>query len=332
MAGRVTVVGAGVIGLSCAVRLAEAGVEVNVLARELPLETMSATDPGLWLPPLAAASAALLGRARATLTELTKLTELGAATTPDGGSRPAGSTGVRTTPGTVLTPDGEPPAWAAALADVVRLTPTHEPGPGYRAVLPTVDLPRYLTGLVDRLTRSGGTLTRLPLTMLPSRGIVVNCTGLAARALARDPDVRPVRGQSLLVANPGLDRWWWAEDGVRLTYVVPRGPQVLLGGTLDDEVWDTTPDPAAARDILARAAELVPELSGARVLGHRVGLRPTRPTVRLELEVCPTEDDPDHVRIHCYGHGVSGLTVSWGCADEVYDAVTRRVPQPQLRW
>src|SRR3954463_13964805 len=47
---RVTVAGAGVVGLPCAVRLAEAGLTVDVLARELPLETSSAAGAGLWLP------------------------------------------------------------------------------------------------------------------------------------------------------------------------------------------------------------------------------------------------------------------------------------------
>ena len=39
---RVIVVGAGVVGLSCAVRLLEAGHRVDVVARDLPLETTSA--------------------------------------------------------------------------------------------------------------------------------------------------------------------------------------------------------------------------------------------------------------------------------------------------
>ena len=36
--------------------------------------------------------------------------------------------------------------------------------------------------------------------------------------------------------------------------------------------------------ILARATRLVPELRDARVLRHKVGLRPVRPAVRLERE------------------------------------------------
>jgi D-amino-acid oxidase len=56
-----------------------------------------------------------------------------------------------------------------------------------------------------------------------------------------------------------------------------------------------------------------PELRDARVLRHTVGLRPGRPTVRLEVE-----PRPDGARvIHSYGHGGSGATVCWGCADNV---------------
>jgi D-amino-acid oxidase len=47
---RVVVVGAGVVGLTCAVRLAEAGHETHVLARDLPPETTSAVAAALWYP------------------------------------------------------------------------------------------------------------------------------------------------------------------------------------------------------------------------------------------------------------------------------------------
>src|SRR5687768_2819715 len=47
---RVIVVGAGVIGLSCAVRLLERGHRVDVVARDLPLETTSAVAAAIWFP------------------------------------------------------------------------------------------------------------------------------------------------------------------------------------------------------------------------------------------------------------------------------------------
>jgi len=48
--GRVIVVGAGIVGLTCAVRLLEAGHRVDVVARDLPLETTSAVAAALWYP------------------------------------------------------------------------------------------------------------------------------------------------------------------------------------------------------------------------------------------------------------------------------------------
>ena len=85
-----------------------------------------------------------------------------------------------------------------------------------------------------------------------------------------------------------------------------------MGGCLILEQWDRRPDPDVAKRILARAVEVVPALRRAEVLGHRVGLRPARPAVRLEVEVAD-----DRRVVHCYGHGGAGVTLSWGCADEV---------------
>ena len=91
-------------------------------------------------------------------------------------------------------------------------------------------------------------------------------------------------------------------------YVVPRSRDIVVGGTAVEGEWSRTPSPEVASAILRRALRLVPELAGAEVLGHRVGLRPARPEVRLERvgDV-----------VHCYGHGGAGVTLSWGCAREV---------------
>jgi D-amino-acid oxidase len=135
---------------------------------------------------------------------------------------------------------------------------------------------------------------------------VVNCAGIGSRLLAQDLTVTPVRGQVVLVAQTGLDRWWLDESGP--TYVVPRSSDIVVGGTDDEGDWSRTPDPETAERILARAVALVPGLAGATVLRHRVGLRPVRPSVRVERvgDV-----------VHCYGQGGAGVTLSWGCADEV---------------
>jgi D-amino-acid oxidase len=300
---RVIVVGAGVVGLSCAVRLLEAGHQVDVVARDLPLETTSAVAAALWYPYRALPFARVTAWSRRTYVALEAL----AADDAD--------TGVRMLPGTELhrsrTPD---PWWREAVPHLTRVGAVAPPYvDGWSFTAPVLDMPVYLRWLVARLASLGGTLTRMALPALPDRAdVVVNATGLGARRMAEDPSLFPVRGQVVVVEQAGIDRWWLDSSGP--VYVVPRLREVVVGGTDDEGDWSRRPDAAVARDVLARATRLVPQLAGARVLRHAVGLRPGRPEVRLEAETVGGTRV-----VHCYGHGGAGVTLSWGCADEVVD-------------
>lgn len=297
--GRVIVVGAGVVGLTCAVRLLEAGHRVDVVARDLPLETTSVVAAALWYPYRALPQDRVTAWAGRSYEVLAGLAADGAAE----------DTGVRMLPGTELLRTEQPdPWWRDAVPSLRReseLPAGYAAGWGFTA--PVVDMPVHLRWLVARIGDLGGTLTRMNLSALPGDGaLVVNATGLGARHFGADPSVVPVRGQVVVVEQVGIDRWLL--DGSGLTYVVPREREVVLGGTDVEGEWSRTPDPAVAEQILRRAAALVPELEGARVLRHKVGLRPARPEVRLER---------DGDVVHCYGHGGAGVTLAWGCAEEV---------------
>jgi D-amino-acid oxidase len=129
--------------------------------------------------------------------------------------------------------------------------------------------------------------------------------------------VFPIRGQIVGVANPGLVTSVRDEehpDGI--TYIHPRSRDVVLGGTFQPGDWNETADPATTRAILRRCAEVVPELAGARPLWAAAGLRPARHGgPRVEPDPSPL---PRGTRlIHSYGHGGAGVTLAWGCADEV---------------
>jgi D-amino-acid oxidase len=106
-----------------------------------------------------------------------------------------------------------------------------------------------------------------------------------------------------------------------LAYVLPRRDVVVLGGTAEEGDRELRPREATTRDILERTRRLQPELEHATFIGAAVGLRPARPAVRLEA---------DHLAdgrtvVHDYGHGGSGFTLSWGCADEVAAIVAAAV-------
>jgi D-amino-acid oxidase len=294
---RVIIAGAGVVGLSCAVQLLGEGHRVDVIARDLPRETTSAVAAALWYPYRALPFDRVLGWSRVSYDTFAKL----AADAPESGVTMR--SGVE-----VLQGADERPWWAEAVPD---LTETYVVPDGYELgwtfTAPVVEMPVYLDWLADLVLERGGTITRMNLTGLPvGADVVVNCTGIAARFLAADPTVHPVQGQVVLVEQVGLERWWL--DSAGPTYVVPRAHDIVVGGTDVEGEWSRTPSPEVASSILRRALRLVPELAGAEVLGHRVGLRPARPQVRLERV-----DDV----VHCYGHGGAGVTLSWGCAEEV---------------
>jgi D-amino-acid oxidase len=88
---------------------------------------------------------------------------------------------------------------------------------------------------------------------------------------------------------------------------------VVLGGTADVAVRGRQPDTATARALVERCAALVPAVAAAPVLEHVVGLRPTRPAVRVEAGVLPS----GRPVVHDYGHGGAGVTLSYGCAEDV---------------
>jgi D-amino-acid oxidase len=298
---RVLVVGAGVIGLTCALRLLEAGHRVDVVARDLPRETTSAVAPAIWYPCRALPQERVTGWARTSYAVFEAL----AAPTDYGGSPEAG---VRMVAGTEVVRQAQGPPWWAPSGPTTERATGLPAGfvDGWSFTTPVVEMPLYLAWLADRVRELGGTITRLSLGGLPLRGMVVNCAGLGARLLGGDRTVVPVRGQVVHVEQIGLDRWWLHAGGP--TYAVPREHDIVVGGTEVEGDWSRSVSPAAADEILERAIELVPGLRGARVLRHRVGLRPVRPAVRLERvgDV-----------VHCYGHGAAGVTLSWGVADEV---------------
>ncbi len=299
---RIIVVGAGVVGLSCAVRLLEDGHRVDVVARDLPLETTSAVAAAIWYPYRA------LPQDRVTSWGATSYAVFDALAAPvEFGGSP--ESGVRMVPGTeVFSATQTGPWWRTAVPHLgrVRDLPAGYVD-GWTFTTPVVEMPIYLRWLVGRLEELGGTLTRLNLRVLPAGAdLVVNCSGLGARLLGEDRTVVPVRGQVVYVEQVGLERWWL--DGAGPTYVVPREHDIVVGGTDQEGEWSRTPSPEQAAEILERASRLVPALREARVLRHKVGLRPVRPAVRLERV--------GRV-VHCYGHGGAGVTLSWGAAEEV---------------
>ncbi|MCX5144371.1 MULTISPECIES: FAD-dependent oxidoreductase [unclassified Streptomyces] len=297
----VIVVGGGVSGLTTATVLAERGHRVRVWSREPAATTTSAVAGALWWPYR------IEPRDRVgdwSLTSLRWYEELA--------GRPH-ETGVRLVAGVHR---GERLAalgpWAAQLTDVV------ETAEGLRCRLPLLDMPAHLEWLENRVRAAGGSVERRKVNSFDEAAAeaatVVNCTGLGARALVPDAGMRSVRGQLVLVENPGIDEWFTEADpsSSETTYFFPQPGRLVLGGTAGADDWSTVPNPRTAQEIVARCARIRPEIARARVIGHRVGLRPAREAgVRIEAEALPGGGR----LVHNYGHGGAGVTVALGCAE-----------------
>jgi D-amino-acid oxidase len=303
---RVTVVGGGVIGLTCALELTRAGHRVRVLTAD-PLEaTTSAVAAAIVFPYRAAPAEAVL---RWVGTSLPVFTALAA--------DPA--TGVTLRPGLMIHRSVPPDlSWTAAVREHRPATEDELP-PGAPAgtccTLPVADTTRYLGWLLGACRSAGveivpGRVERLA--DVPG-DVVVVAAGLRSGALMDDDSLVPVQGQVARLAAPGVAGWLLDEHHpAGLTFVIPRGRDVVCGGTAVEGATDTEADPVVEAAILERVRALVPALRGAPVLSRAVGLRQGRPTVRLDR----TFVDGRPV-IACYGHGGAGVTLSWGCAADV---------------
>ncbi|WP_432867443.1 FAD-dependent oxidoreductase [Microbispora rosea] len=181
---------------------------------------------------------------------------------------------------------------------------------GYRFTVPLIDMPVYLGYLQRRLHAAGATVERRTLSDLEQArpaAMVVNCTGLSARTLAGDLRIRPVRGQHVVVTNPGLTEFFSEDTGTSpdLLCTHPHGDHVVLGGTAIEGEESQHVDHQVARAILARCRAVEPRLAEAEILGHRVGLRPARAHVRVEADRVA-----GRTLLHNYGHGGAGVTLS----------------------
>ena len=102
----------------------------------------------------------------------------------------------------------------------------------------------YLRALLRDFHLAGGKYVardfhgREELAALPE-SVVLNCSGLGARALFGDEALIPVRGQlEVLLPQPEID-YCYLQDTI---YMFPRSDGVILGGTFEHDRWSLEPD------------------------------------------------------------------------------------------
>lgn len=253
---RVAVLGCGAVGLSSARLLQDAGFEVTLYARDLPPNTTSNVAGGLWDPfsvsaPGHTTAAYDAQFERATRFAYRRFQDLVGA-----------RYGVRWIE--ALFVGDEPMAAEGVVFELLR--PTHygsgqHPFPARHVtsvMTMLIEPARYLPTLISDFREAGGRIVvrefadRASLLSLPEP-LVVNCTGLDARALFGDEELQPAKGQ-LEILRPQTEIDYITlgpeELGPGMLYMIPRSDGVLLGGTFGLGDGSATPDAAESQRIL----------------------------------------------------------------------------------
>lgn len=320
----VAVVGAGVVGLSTAVCIAEClpSCSVTLLADRFSPDTTSDVAAGIVIPsPFPDIP---LERQKQWFTDsfchLLALAQSELA--PEAGVMMSSGYQIFREP-----PVDKTPLWPECVIGFRQMSdselkrfPEHKFGQAMTTV--KCECSTYLPWLEKRFRKAGGKLQQRKVESLHelsgSFDIIVNCSGLGSRSLVSDAEVYPVRGQVFQMEAPWLKHFLRDSDGI--TYIYPGIHGVTVGGTRQRGDWRLQVDQGDSKDILERCCRLEPSLRKAKVLSERVGLRPSRKCPRVEREVVQLGGRRVPV-VHNYGHGAWGVTFAWGTARDAMGLV-----------
>jgi D-amino-acid oxidase len=248
--GPVAVLGSGVVGLSTARLVQEAGFPVTIYAAALPPDTTSNIAGGQFHPFGLFRDDAVTPEWRAQFARALEYSwrRFQIMVGDD--------YGIRWLPTYVETdsPDAKVIATFPPLNRM--LTASEHPFPWastLRYDTMYVETGRYLRQMIRDVQVAGGKFevrkfaTPADIATLPE-SLVFNCTGLGSRDLFGDQELRPARGQ-LAILEPQPEVQYAVTGGPG--YMFPRPDGIILGGTFELDQWDTTPEPATIARIIA---------------------------------------------------------------------------------
>ena len=92
------------------------------------------------------------------------------------------------------------------------------------------------------------------------------------------PDVRPVKGQILTLRGPAAEPVCERIVASERVYVVPRPDgRLIVGATVEERGFDTTVTAGGVHELLREAYRLLPEIAELELLEVAAGLRPATP-------------------------------------------------------
>ena len=350
---RVLVVGAGVSGLTSALSLARAGIEVEIVAEKFQSDLVSVVAGALWEWPPAVCGyhrdQTSLARSKQWAMESYEIfSDL--ARDPSTGVHMRRANFYFTKPQTArelhkmneLAPKVRGFVRDPGLADANGVTPETGIVDAYAFIAPMIDTDVYMGWLRRQVQDAGVTITQgridgrladeeARLREEFGASAIVNCTGLGAAEM-HGTQTYPLRGALVRVINDGSRMPKVTEahcvshpEGSTeqdMVFIVPRGENMLLlGGLTEEDEWSLDiglHNYQPIRDMYRRCLDFMPVLARGEIDPDepvRAGLRPLR-----NGNVCLEREQQTNI-VHNYGHGGSGFSFSWGCAHEVTGAV-----------
>lgn len=289
MSRAILIVGAGVAGLGIGWRLAQAGAKVTILERGAPASGATFAAAGMLAATAEMAAApeseiAFAAQSRSLwpgfAAELEAASGIAIDYRQNGALMLQPSPPAELPPGTVWLDGTAAQSRAPMLADGC--------GAIWAPDEAQVDSRALGRALAAAFTRAGGSLrTGVTVTALEPRAAVTDTGRLEADGVIlaagawcgqiADVPLTPVKGQMIaLQPPPGValpEPVIWG-NGV---YLVPRDDRLLVGATVEQAGFDTTPTPQARDDLRARAEAVIPRLKDWTLVEHWAGLRPHSP-------------------------------------------------------
>lgn len=257
--GPVAVIGAGVMGLTAARLVQEAGLPVTIYTADVPPNTTSNLAGGQWGPT------GHYRESRVTREWRDQYRTALAISWQRFQTLDAQRYGINWLPTYTEAERVGPPGLEPYYPGSRLLSPRDHPFRDeqlavYRTMY--VETGRFMAQLTDDFLAAGGRMRirrfadPAELSGLPER-LILNCTGLGSRELFGDAELGPARGQIVVLApQPEVQYALTLPTG----YMFPRPDGIILGGTFERGEWSTAPEPAAIQGILRSHQQLFANL------------------------------------------------------------------------
>ncbi len=254
----IAVLGCGAVGLATARLLQERGCRVTIYTKALPPGTTSNIAGAQWCP------VSVYHHGQEAPGFLPRFVEAAHIAHRRYQLMVGARYGIRWLPNYVMDRDSIPPGALLAFDSPIRdlLPEMHDlassenpfPFPWVRQFdTMLIEANTYLPAVLQDFRIAGGQIEvreiREPAELQTlSQNVIVNCTGLGAKALFGDEELTPVKGQlTILLPQPEIGYCTLPGD----LYMFPRTDGIVLGGTHEVGVWSLEPNLEAKQRIVA---------------------------------------------------------------------------------